>query len=145
MMITKVYTFIPTGYDMASCLPSSQLQNANKYCTKVRRRVKTGNRSKFDPVLPRITKVEISYEHPLWRNDSHIGHDVTSYFRSAVTGVQNAAENAVYDRLMSNFNSAAFCLAQPIGGLLVFEKLGPSQARKLYEISAGQIAWAIFN
>ena len=48
----------------------------------------------------------------------HTGYDDTSCFRSAVIGVQNTA-NAASDGYWSNFSGAAFCLAQPIGGLLV--------------------------
>ena len=43
------------------------------------------------------------------------GHDVTSCFRSAFTEVRKTAEKL----FESNFNGAAFCLAQSLSGLLV--------------------------
>ena len=48
------------------------------------------------------------------------GYDVTSYFRSAFTEVQKAAENAASDGIGSNFSDAAFCLPHQLVGILLF-------------------------
>ena len=50
---------------------------------------------------------------------SHTGYGVTSYFRSVFIEVRKMAENAASNGFGSNFSSAAFCLTQPIGALLV--------------------------
>ena len=50
---------------------------------------------------------------------SHSRYDVTSYFYSAFIGVQRNGRKCRLRRVGSNFGGAAFCLAQPIGGLLV--------------------------
>ena len=49
------------------------------------------------------------------------GRDVTSYFQSAFIEVRKTAENGASNGFRPNFSGAAFCLAQPVGGLLVSE------------------------
>ena len=49
--------------------------------------------------------------------NGHTAYDVTDYFRSAFIEVRKTAENAATDGFGSNFNGAAFCLAQSIGRL----------------------------
>ena len=51
--------------------------------------------------------------------DSNAGYDITSCFRSAFVEVRKTPENAASDGLGLNFSGAAFCLPQPIDGLLV--------------------------
>ena len=46
------------------------------------------------------------------------GHDVTSYFRSALIEVLKTAGNSANDGFGSNFSGSAFYLAQPIIGEL---------------------------
>ena len=50
---------------------------------------------------------------------SQEGYEIISYFRSAFLDVQKTTVNAVAYVFGSNFNGAEFCLAQPIGWLLV--------------------------
>ena len=52
---------------------------------------------------------------------SHTGDDIASYDRPAFVGSSKTAEKAVSDGSGSNVSSAAFCVPQPIGGLLVWE------------------------
>ena len=52
---------------------------------------------------------------------SRTGHDAASYFRSAFIEVRKTAENDAQDGFGANFMGAAFCLAQPAGGLLVMQ------------------------
>ena len=50
--------------------------------------------------------------------DSNAEYDVTSYIRLAFFEVEETAENSASYGFGSNFSDAAFCLAQPIGGVL---------------------------
>ena len=50
---------------------------------------------------------------------SHIGYDVTNYFRSAFIEVRKTTENVASDGVRSNFCGMTFCLAQPIGRVLI--------------------------
>ena len=52
---------------------------------------------------------------------SYTGYDVTPATSGLHIEVRKMAENAASDGIVSNFCGAAFCLAQPIGGLLVKE------------------------
>ena len=64
-------------------------------------------------VCLRATYADVAY--------GHIKNDVTSYFRSAFIDVRKkTADNGSSEGFGSNFIGAAFCLAQPIGGFLVF-------------------------
>ena len=50
---------------------------------------------------------------------SHTGHDVACYFRSVFIKVRKIANDATSNNFGSDFSGVAFCLAQPMGGLLV--------------------------
>ena len=53
-----------------------------------------------------------------------------NYFRSAFIEVRKkTTENVASDGFWLNFNGAAFCLTQPIGGLLVKASVGVPQRR----------------
>ena len=79
-------------------------------------------------VWRRTTKFHTDIHADLVYN--HSGYDVTSKFRSALFEVlTKTAKNAASDVFVSNFSGAAFCLAQPIGGLLVFILLSMSGRR----------------
>ena len=79
---------------MTSLSTPGQLQNAIKFCTKVR---KTGSADRVE----------------LFNTESPItGYHVPSYFWSAFVEVRKkTAENAASDGFGSNFRGAAFCLA----------------------------------
>ena len=69
-------------------------------------------------VWHRITKFYTDIHANLLNSPTRYG--VTSCFRSAVIKITKSVEKVDSDGFGSNFSGAVICLAQPIGGLLVF-------------------------
>ena len=67
---------------------------------------------------------------------SHTRYEIASYFRSAVSA-HKPAQNAIFDGFGSNLTGAVFCLAQPIGGLLVKRRLIVTVWRQLEAPNGG--------
>ena len=91
-----------------------QLRTAQKCVKRVRSTKYRIIRPLFNPQITKfytVIRADIGY--------SHNGYGTTSYFQSAVVEVRNTAENAASDGFESNFSGVAFCMAQPIGGLLL--------------------------
>ena len=95
---------------MTSLAAVGWLQNAIKYCTKVR---KTGL-TRQSRIIQSLFSLESPYVDLVL---SRTGYDVTNYFWSAYIKVKKTAATALGRVLVAQHFA---CLTQPFGGLLVW-------------------------